>query len=169
MTQAESELEALRWTRDESRSVLNHQIALLNELDDRALQTSRTAVVVLGILISVGGIAGRESVVDLPGIVQVLAGVSILLLSATILVGIALYSSTDVTFGIGDSHREELASTAYTEREWLTLLFDEYAVWSATMQRANENNAERLLLAQLSLSTALLSLLLAVSLLWIVR
>lgn len=169
MSQAESEIAALRLTRKESRLVLDHQIALLNELDDKALRTARTAVVVLGILVSAVGIAGRGTVLDLPLVVQVLGGAGGVFLSATVLVGIALYSSTDITFGIGDGHRDELANTAYTEREWLKLLLTEYADWSDTMERLNETNAERLLIAQLCLSTALLSLLSAVGLLWIIQ
>lgn len=149
--------------------MLDHQIALLNELDDRALRTARTSVVVLGILVSAFGIAGRDTVGDLPLVVQVFGVLGVILLSMTVLVGIALYSSTDITFGIGDAHREELANTSYTEREWLRLLPDEYADWSETMEILNETNAERLLFAQLCLSTALLSLLSAVGLLWIIR
>lgn len=165
-----SDLETLRVTREESRDVLDHQLSLLNDLDDKAMRTVRTAVLLLGILISAAGIAGPERLADLHPLVKWLSGTAALLLFVTSIIGTATYIASDMTFGVGRSHRAEIRSENYSEREWLFVLLDEYDKWTGEMRRTNESNARNLQAAQFLLALSLALLLGAATLLtWTVN
>lgn len=160
-----SDLEALRLTRKESRAVLDHQIATLNDLDDKAMRTVRTDVILLGILASAAGIAGPERLNQLDVVVQILslAAGGCLFLSA--IVGTGVYAVSDLSVGIGPSYRSEIRSQGYTEREWLEILLGDYDHWTNSMRQINENNAFYLTVTQALLALALVSLFGATSLL----
>lgn len=159
------DVEALRLTRKESRAVLDHQIATLNDLDDKAMRTVRTDVVLLGILASAAGVAGPERLDQLDFGVQalsILAG-GCLFLSA--IVGTGIYVASDLTYGIGGSYRDEISREGYSERDWLKVLLRDYDAWTDSMRETNENNAFHLTVAQGLLVAALLFLSGATSLL----
>lgn len=144
-------LEALRATREESRAVLDHQVALLNEIDDRTMRTVRVAGVALGIVVSVLGLVG-PSLLSRGGMAQLLLvclGACSLL--GCVLVGVGTYSTAGASFGIDESFREEVVAGSYDEREWLRNLLVAYDVWSGEMQLAIERNGVYLLLVQLLL------------------
>lgn len=67
------------------------------------------------------------------------------------LVGIAIFYSSDPPFGIGSTHRDELRSQPYSEREWLTLMLSEYDEWSQELENLTVNNAAWLGRIQFSL------------------
>lgn len=143
-----SDVETLRLARAESRAVLDHQIALLDDIDDRALGTVRTAVVILVLLVSAGQIAGPSRLGSLHWTVSVSVAVAGVLLAFSIVVGTAIYAVTRVPFGIGPLHRTEAVSEAYTEREWLSLLLGEYDRWTTEALELTENNARWLTYVQ---------------------
>lgn len=94
----ESDIEALRVTRTEYRAVLDHQIALLNDLDAKAMWTARTAVFMLGILVSAAGIAGRPVIGTLPTGTLVSLGTGGFGLVVTIFIGVGVYTVSQPRF-----------------------------------------------------------------------
>jgi hypothetical protein len=60
----------------------------------------------------------------------------------------AIYSVSQIPFGIGPNHRSETLNGDYTEREWLALLLAEYDEWTEETIALTENNARWLTYAQ---------------------
>lgn len=57
-----ADLEALRTAHTEARTVLDHQIELLNDSDDKAMRTVRITLLIIGLIVSIA------SVVDVSGL-----------------------------------------------------------------------------------------------------
>lgn len=144
----ETAQETLRITRVESRVVLDHQIDLLNEIDERALRTVRTSIVVLALLASAGQIAGPAQIRSLHWIQTTGFALAGILFVLAILVGMAIYTVSHVPYGIGPTHRAEAEDGGYSERDWLKLLLEEYDDWSTEVLELTENNARWLTYAQ---------------------
>lgn len=160
-----SDIEALRVTRAEYRTVLDHQIALLDDLDAKAMWVVRTAVFILGILVSGVGIAGRPVLSSLPPVVLASFGVGGLGLVVTLFVGVGVYTVSQPRFGRGDAHRREVTEMPYTEWEWLDLLLHDYGEWSGELDARTAENARQLFMAQTLLIGSLVILFVATMLL----
>lgn len=160
----DSEVEALRATREEARAILEYELRSLDELDDKAMRTVRTAVVVLGLILSVLGVTGPASVAGLPIWQFRLGALGVGFLVVAVLVGMVAATDTAVQPGPDAEFRREARTEAYTEREWLVIVLSGYDEWIETAKGATARNASRLLLAQVALVCAFLSLLAAVGL-----
>lgn len=160
-----SDIEALRLTRREYRAVLDHQIALLNDLDDKAMWTARTAVVMLGILVSGAGLAGRTGIAALPPAARISLGIGGMGLVVSIFAGVGAYTVSEPRFGVTDSHYREVTEMVYTEREWLDLLLEEYVDWSGKLQALTTERARQVFLTQTFLIGSLAILFIAIMLL----
>lgn len=152
---SESDIEALRVSREESRAVLDHRLSLLNDLDDKAMRTVRTAVILLGILASAAGIAGPEALAQLSTLVSIFLIAGMAGLFGTIFAGLGTYTSSDMEFGIGDVHRSDVRDFRYSEREYLELILYGYDDWIAEMRRINASNAESVFWTQVLLMISL--------------
>lgn len=159
-----ADIEALRVTREESRAVLDHRLDSLNDLDDKAMWTMRTAVIVLGILASAAGIVGEATVTSLPPAASAALGLGIVGLFCTLIVGAGTYSVSKTTVGVGESHRREVRAEGYTEPEWLTVLLDEYDDWIREMEQSTEVNASLVFWSQALLALSLTLLFVAITL-----
>ena len=155
------DIEALRVTREESRAMLDHQIALLNDIDDKVMRTVRTGVILTGLAVSalsVGGAAALESAGTAP---LWLAELGVVALVVAVVHGIATYTVSEVTYGIGNSYRIEIQNSRHTEREWLVKLLDGYSEWIGDIRAETDQNANLLSQIQLLLLTGILFLSLA--------
>lgn len=147
-----SDIEALRLTREESRIVLDHQIALQKDLDDKALRTVRLALVLIALVVSVAQLM-EPSQVTPPEMGTLLSvGAGVLGLSIAVFVGLGVYVETDVPFGVGPGHRREVTTQAYSEMGWLVVLLAEYDEWTDDARAANGVNALWLGRAQASMA-----------------
>lgn len=160
----QADLEALRVTREESRVVLDHQVALLNEIDDRAVRTVRLAGVTLGIVVSVLGLAGPSLLSGAGTTVLLLVSLGVCSLLVCVLVGIGTYSTSGASFGIDESFRREILAGTYAEREWLRELLAAYNGWSDEMQQVIERDGMYLLVTQLLLLAGIAFLATAIAL-----
>lgn len=167
MSSSGSDIEALNLTLHESRAVLDHQIALLDDIDNKAMWTVRTSLLILGILASAAGVVGGEQLSSIPIHIKIILTIAGGLLFISAMMGISIYTSSDVRFGIGEDHRREVLSAPYGENEWVVILLDEYSTWIDEMRSETENNASVFLITQLVLATALLLLYIATGLIWI--
>ncbi|GGL25966.1 hypothetical protein GCM10009037_07000 [Halarchaeum grantii] len=148
----ESDVEALRLTLEESRQVMDHQIALFDEIDDKAMRSVRTAVIVVGFVVSAFGIAGPGAITQL-GISALGFGVmGVLFLLVTIFAGIGTYTVSDIPYGIGPSYRDEVRR-GYSEREWIHELLEGYDEWSEYLEEEEARNRRYLDVTQFSLFT----------------
>lgn len=147
-----SDIEALRVTREESRIALDHQIAMQKDVDEKALRTVRLSLVLIALIVSVAQLMdpGQVTSLDIGTLLSVAAGV--LALSITVFIGLGVYVETDVPFGVGPGHRREVRTQAYTEREWLHVVLDEYDEWTDDATASNDLNALWLSRAQVSMA-----------------
>lgn len=154
-------IEALRVTRKESRTVLDKQINLLNDIDDKAMRSVRTSVIFVGIVISAIQVSGGvEEVPPADSLVFKLsaAGVGFLLIS--MISGIWTYSVSSANFGVSEDHRNDVL-LGYSEREWLIFVLNEYDEWIGEMEKTNTKNSVGLHTTLFSLISGLVCLLLS--------
>lgn len=135
-----SDTEVLESACEESRRVLDYQLSVQEDIDDKALWSIRTAVLVLGLLFSAGSLGDISQFLTLPWYVHVLAGSGVSLLLLTVYFGIGSYTMTETYPGI--SHRQRIKSHqgSYDYEEWYADLLLNYQ-WSITGQKSwNERN-----------------------------
>lgn len=160
-----SDIEAPRLLRSEYRVVLDHQIAHSNGLDDKAMRTVRTAVTLLGIIVTATGIVGRTDVGNPPTGAAMGFAIGGRGLAGTIFRGMGAYTVTEPRFGVDGSHHREVTATRYSEREWLTLLLGEYEKWNTEMTETNMANANYVYQTQALMAGSLVVRLLGTTLL----
>lgn len=147
-----SDIEALRVTHEESRVVLDHQIALQKDLDDKALRTVRLALFLIALIVSVAQLMEPGQVASLEIGTLLSVGTGVLGLSISVFIGLGVYVETDVPFGVGPGHRREVTTQAYPEMRWLELLLSEYDGWTDDARTTNGINALWLGRAQASMA-----------------
>lgn len=162
-----SDVEAFESVVDESRAILDHQIAFLNQMDDAALRTVRTSVIVIGIVVSAAGLAPNDSV----GSFNVVSFVSGLLgvasLSGSIILGVYTYRRSNATLGPSRDFADEVRNERYSRIGWYDLLLEGFDEWQTEMREELEENAEWLLVVQASLLVGIVLLALSVALILI--
>ena len=136
-----SDVEALHVTREGSRAVLDHQVSLQKDLDDKALRTVRLALVLVALVVSVAQLMEPSQLTALDIGTLLSVGTGVLGLSIAVFIGLGVYVETDVPFGVGPGHRREVTSQAYSEMEWLEVLLAEYDRWTDDARAANGVNA----------------------------
>lgn len=157
-----ADIEVLRSACSESRLVLDHQLDVLSEIDDKAMWSVRTAVIVLGLLISAASLADGESIQSLPPRVFTLATTGTVSLVFTIWFGMVTYHWSFEEFGIGAGERAEALAGQLDERSWrIELLKSGYTAWIGRQEAFNRYNHLLLLGTHLALSIGVTLLLLA--------
>lgn len=160
-----ADIEALRLTRDESRAVLDHHLTLLNDLDDKAMWTIRTAILVLTLIASATAVLDSTVLAQLPPAAVVSFSLAIIGLFVTIFVGHGASVVSATKFGPGSSYRQAIRADPYSEREWLVVLPDGYDDWIQQMDLTNDENARLVFWAQGLLAASLALLVVGTSLL----
>ena len=153
---------ALRLTRKESRAVLERKYEVLEDIDRKAMHTVRTAIVLIGVVVSAAGIAGADGLAafGLFPVLLVVAGTFSLLLS--FLGGVVIYAVSGVPDGISRAHQEDVLERDFEESEWLYVLILSYVEWIDGVARTNQRNARYLTGIQILLAIGLFLLVLAV-------
>lgn len=148
-----TDLEVLRSACEESRVVLDYQLEVLAEIDEKAIWSVRTAIIVLGLLISVGSLTDGSAIRTLSPPVIGLATAGTLSLLFTIWFGLLAYHWSFEAFGIGPQERQAALSGRLDEREWLQMLLqDWYPEWIERQAMFNVYNNRILVGAHLLLS-----------------
>lgn len=156
---SDAELDALCTVRKESRTVLSAQVDSLRAIDDKAMRTVRTSVLLIGLGISVIQVSDISVSKDAIGIWPFgfgLLGAAFLLLS--IVIGVVTYSDSRPELGVSEDHRRAVVNGEYTEREWVAFQLDEYNEWTGNMTDKIRRNAIGLNTALFTLSTGVVSL-----------
>jgi len=151
---------------DESRASYRVQIETIESIDDKAMRTVRTTVLILGFIVSAVGIGGPTAVGDLstPTMLVSLVGVGCLLGAGVY--GVGTYTVTSYEPGVGpkDRARAVRLESAETQR----YLLEMYDRWARDISSEIEQNTTYLETAQWSLLVGS-ALLLYASLLFIGR
>lgn len=152
-SQSQPDIEVLRSARAESRAVSDHQLAVLAEIDEKAIWSVRTALIVLGLLISVASLAEGSTIRSVSTLVSVFAVAGTLALLFTVWFGMFTYHWSFEAFGISPQERKTALSGRVDERAWLReLLTEGYAVWIERQTSFNVYNNRFLAVTHLLLS-----------------
>jgi len=132
---------------EESRLVLDRQIDLLSEIDDKAMRTVRSSVLILGIAVSALSIGGSELVDQLvaPAVenrmfpsfpipphaafVVGYATLSGLSLSFSIFIGTGIYTVSHVPLGMPDGERIRPFKEAISGAKWEQEIVSSHTNW----------------------------------------
>lgn len=159
-----SDLEALSLTREESRAVLERKFEILDDIDKKAMHSLRTAIILLGIVISAVGIVGTDGLKAFGFLPSLVAGLGSCSLLLSILGGIGIYTVSGVPDGISQSHQRDVLEHSFSESEWLFVLLVGYAEWIEAVRHATRRNAKFLFAVQLLLALGFILLAIAVAL-----
>ncbi|PSP37988.1 hypothetical protein BRC71_08430 [Halobacteriales archaeon QH_7_65_31] len=138
----EVDLQALEIVRQESREVLTEQIRLLNDIDDKAMRSVRTAVLFIGLVISAIQLSNQPVTFNQIGSWPFrLASGGLTSLLISVLLGIYTYSVSKPDLGVSEDHRTDVVQGAFSKGEWLRFQLDEYDEWTDNMNTMNTKNA----------------------------
>lgn len=131
----------------ESRNVLDHQLTVQADIDDKAVWTVRTSVLVIGLLLSAGSIGNVSLFLSLPWFVHVLAGLGLGALLLSVFLGIGTYTMTQTYPGVSHRRRIEVLRGRYDSDGWRRRLLEDHHFWIAEQEAWNEQNGFYLFLA----------------------
>ena len=130
---------------EQARCVLDHQIAKLRDIDEKALRTVRITVIFLGLVFSVTQLEGTSGFVN--GL-TILGGSSLV---ASLGFGVLTYTASEPDFGPGPSYVDELLDSDPDPDEWNATLLAGYGDWMDDTRDVNGENAFWLLCTQVFL------------------
>lgn len=123
------DIEALRTTLEESRSVIDHQVQTFNDVDSKAAQTFRLEVILLGLLVTALTFVLRTDPMTIDPYLNPYTAWGIISLEISFITAVIVYSSTSIQTGVGPNDIGRLISRRYTERDWLILLLRSTGEW----------------------------------------
>lgn len=142
-----------------ARRVYDRQVATLENIDDKAMRTTRTAVLILGFIAGALTAAGPDSVSDLSIVPTIIGSFGTLAVSGSAFMGVGIYTVTEYPVEIREG---DLRSAGRAPRSaWLDGAIGRLDDASTSIQAEIERNAEYLEVAQLLLITGSSSLLYA--------
>ncbi|WP_276258107.1 hypothetical protein [Haloglomus litoreum] len=141
---------------------MDKQVATLESIDDKAMRTVRTAIIVLGFVASTAGIAGPSELGGIPLTTQVFLffGVAFLLIAA--FVGIGTYTVTEYPVGVRDDFRDR--ALRRSREKWVESLLGKYDEWTAELEDEITTNGGYLEDAQFALLIGIFCLVFAAGL-----
>ena len=155
---------ALRTALEEARRAYDNDIAVLNEIDEKAMRAGRTGLILIGVAVSALAVFGPRALIESSRTVFVLTTLGIGLVFCSTIFALGTYTATEYPSGIGENHRESVIQDGYSESEWLVFMLHEYGRWTDEVNEEIETNAELLENTMLLQLGGLLSMSVAVAL-----
>lgn len=150
-----------------ARRVYDRQVATLENIDDKAMRTTRTAVLILGFIAGALTAAGPDSVSDLSIVPTIIGSFGTLTVFGSAFVGVGIYTVTEYPVEIREG---DLRAAGRAPRDaWLDGAIGRLDGASTSVQAEIEQNAEFLEVAQLLLIVGSLCLLYATAVTVIAR
>lgn len=137
---------------EDARRVIDHQIAYLNDVDDKAVRTVRINAVVLGVILSVRQLTSQFSITD------PFAGLATVAILGSMVAGIVTYTTSDAQFGPGPRYIDDVLDEPATESYWRSETLRSYADWIEDNEHVTRRNGTYLLVSQLLLLLGLTTL-----------
>jgi len=134
------DLESLRISQEEARTVLDHQINTFSEVDQKAAETTRLVALLLGLILTAASIIAQSDLTLDPYLNWAIF-LGIIFLIVSFIFSVITYTSTDIETGIGKQDIDRLIERKYTEKDWLILLLRSEGEWMKSNEtRLTRNN-----------------------------
>lgn len=137
---------------EDARRVVDHQIAYLSDVDDKAVWTVRINAVIIGAVLSVQQLSSQMSLTD------PFPGVAIMAFLVSMAAGIVTYTASDAQFGPGPRYIDDVLDEPATETYWRSEMLRSYADWIEDNEHVTRRNGTYLLVSQLLLLLGLSTL-----------
>lgn len=151
---SEHDLEALRTTHQEARTVLDHQIQTFRKIDDKAARTFRLDGLLLGLILTALSFLSSSKTLEVTNFINgfTIAGVVLLILS--FILAVATFTVTNIRTGVSQNDIQRLIDNKYSERDWLVLLLRSEGAWMDENDAKQSTNTTMLTLSHLALILA---------------
>ena len=156
-----SATEALANAVEESRREYDKKVETMEEIDDKAMRSVRTAVILVGLVVSAVSVSGPGSVGEFSPLTVLVGAFGVGTLAVSIAFGIGVYTATRYTAGIGSTHRSDVIEGGYRHDEWLIVMLRQHDEWSGEIEDELRVNRQFLDLVQFSLLLGVLALFVA--------
>jgi hypothetical protein len=144
------DLESLRISQREARTVLDHQINTFTEVDQKAAETTRLVALLLGLILTAASIIAQSDL-SLNPYLNWGTFLGLVSLIIAFIFSVITYTSTDIETGIGKPDIDRLIDRKYTETDWLILLLRSEGEWMKTNEKRLTRNNRWLFAAHVSL------------------
>ena len=152
----EHDIEALRVTQDEARTVIDHQIQTFNDVDNKAAKTSRLNGLLLGLILTAASFLAQTSAFDVAPYVNNFTIGGVILLIVSFIFAIVTYTTTNIETGVGPKDIRRLVDRKYSEKEWLILLLRSEAAWMEKNEKRQTINGSLLTVSHTTLILAII-------------
>jgi len=157
-SEREHDLEALRTTQEEARTVLNHQIQTFNDVDDKAAKTSQLVGLLLGLLFTAGSFLAQADAFNVTPYFNTITAAGAVVLILSFIFALATYTTSKIETGVGPTDIQRLINKRYSEEGWLILLLRSEAAWMEKNEQSLSKNATLLTISHIALVLAIILL-----------
>lgn len=157
-SEREHDLEALRTTQEEARTVLNHQIQTFNDVDDKAAKTSQLVGLLLGLLFTAGSFLAQADAFNVTPYFNTITAAGAVVLILSFIFALATYTTSKIETGVGPTDIQRLINKRYSEEGWLILLLRSEAAWMEKNEQSLSRNATLLTVSHFALVLAIILL-----------
>lgn len=147
---------------EESRRSFRRQVEQLQDIDDKAMRTVRTAVLVIGFVVTATGITLRDGTVGFGS--AVFTGLGVFFLTITVVSGIGTYSITEYKNRLTDAERARIEDRASVTPERTAELVRMYYSWMDALDEQLSEQVAYLTVTLFALVLGVSSLLIAATL-----
>jgi len=158
-----SATEALENAVEESRREYDKKVETMEGIDDKAMRSVRTAVILVGLVVSAVSVGGPSAVAELAPWPVLVGAFGVGTLTVSIVAGIGVHTATRYSSGIGSPHRLDVIEGTYGYDEWLVEMLRQHDDWSREIADEIDANKRYLEVVQLSLLLGVLALLVGAS------
>jgi hypothetical protein len=113
-----SATEALKNAVEESRREYDKKVETMEEIDDKAMRSVRTAIILVGLVVSAVSVGGPDSIGRFAILPVLVGALGVVALIISVVYGIGAYSATQYPTGIGPLHRNDVITGEYSNDEW---------------------------------------------------
>jgi len=151
------DVDSLYTAQDEARAVLDHQIQMFSNVDDKAAKTFRLDAILLGLTLTAASFASQSAILDLTLYINPLTIVAVIALIVSFIFAVVTFTGTEISTGLAPTGINRLLENRYTETEWLILLLRSEGEWMRANEARQSRNATYLFISHGTLILAVVA------------
>lgn len=153
----EHDLDSLYVAQDEARAVLDHQIQMFSDVDDKAAITFRLNAILLGLILTAASFVSQSEILELAIYINPFTVSAVIALIVSFVFAVMTFMGTEISTGVGPTGISRLMENRYTETEWLILLLRSEGEWMQANEARQSRNADYLFYSHGTLIIAVVS------------